>query len=302
MRNLQTLLKLTRKSQLPSSQNPLFSPSTFLSPKPLNLLNPSLKPSTIFTPHLPFLSSQHKVFAFSSQILRFFSTSGASDHNEEDPYETDQDLVIEDWEEEDDTDPEIGDGGAGGGIVLQNVPWGEKVLSIAREVLLQFDDDIKLYSFKTTPRGYIYIRLDKLSNEYGCPSIELIESYSREYKKHLEEDGFKGEIPNDLALEVSSPGAERLLRIPEDLLRFKDFPMVVSYVEEGTEAKSQEKSGVFLLDSIETETEDCVWKLADVRANRDPASKGRPMSRKRKDWRLKLPYSTLNRVTLYLEY
>uniref|UniRef100_A0A803KVM7 DUF7912 domain-containing protein n=1 Tax=Chenopodium quinoa TaxID=63459 RepID=A0A803KVM7_CHEQI len=217
-------------------------------------------------------------------------------------YETDQDLVIEEWVEEDDTDPEIGDGGAGGGIVLQNVPWGEKVLSIAREVLLQFDDDVKLYSFKTTPRGYIYVRLDKLSNEYGCPSIELIESYSREYKKRLEEDGFKGEIPNDLALEVSSPGAERLLRIPEDLLRFKDFPMVVSYVEEGTEAKSQEKSGVFLLDSIETETEHCVWKLADVRANRDPASKGRPMSRKRKDWRLKLPYSKLNRVTLYIEY
>lgn len=50
--------------------------------------------------------------------------------------------------------------------MLQNVAWGEKVLSIAREVLLQFGDDIKLYAFKTTPRGYIYVRLDQLSHEY----------------------------------------------------------------------------------------------------------------------------------------
>lgn len=102
-------------------------------------------------------------------------------------------------------------------------------------------------------------------------------------------------------LQVSSPGAERLLRVPDDLLRFKDFPMVVSYVEE-TEAKCQEKSGVFFLDSIETESEHCVWKLADVRGNRDPASKGRPMSRKKKDWRWKLPYTMLKKVTLYIEF
>ena len=49
--------------------------------------------------------------------------------------------------------------------MLQNVPWGERVLSIAREVLLQFGGDMELFSFKTTPRGYIYMRLDKLSNK-----------------------------------------------------------------------------------------------------------------------------------------
>lgn len=41
------------------------------------------------------------------------------------------------------------------------------------------------------------------SLRYGCPSMDLIESYSREYKKRLEEEGSKGEIPNDLALEVN---------------------------------------------------------------------------------------------------
>ena len=59
----------------------------------------------------------------------------------------------------------MGDGGDGGGIVLQNVPWGERVLSIAREVLLPFGSDMELFSFKTTPREYIYVRLDKLSNK-----------------------------------------------------------------------------------------------------------------------------------------
>lgn len=49
--------------------------------------------------------------------------------------------------------------------MLQGVPWGERALSIAREVLLQFGDEMELYAFKTTPRGYVYVRLDKLSNE-----------------------------------------------------------------------------------------------------------------------------------------
>lgn len=50
--------------------------------------------------------------------------------------------------------------------MLQSVPWGDQVLSIAHEVLSQFSDDLKLFAFKVSPRGYIYVRLDKLSNEY----------------------------------------------------------------------------------------------------------------------------------------
>lgn len=49
--------------------------------------------------------------------------------------------------------------------MLQGVPWGEQVLSIANDVLLQFSNDMKLYAFKTTSQGYIYVRLDNLSNE-----------------------------------------------------------------------------------------------------------------------------------------
>ncbi|KAL5553604.1 hypothetical protein UlMin_041005 [Ulmus minor] len=204
------------------------------------------------------------------------------------------------WEDEEEvTEPKIGDGGDGGGVVLQGVAWGERVHTIALEVLSMFDDDMKLFAFKTTPRGYIYVRLDKLSNEYGCPGIEELEKYNKEYKKRLDEVGALGEIPSDLALEISSPGAERLLKVPDDLDRFKDMPMRVCYNEE-VESKCLEKNGVYVLESIETE--ECVWKLANVKENRDPLGKGRPLSRKQKDWRLKLPFLTHKRVSLYLDY
>ncbi|KAK6133913.1 hypothetical protein DH2020_032342 [Rehmannia glutinosa] len=209
---------------------------------------------------------------------------------------------IDSWEEEDEAEPEVGDGGDGGGVVLQNCPWGERALSIAQEVLQEFGDEgMELYAFKTSYRGYIYVRLDKLSNEYGCPNMKEIESFSRQYKKKLDEVGARGEIPDDLALEVSSPGADRLLRVPDDLLRFKDLPMVVSYLED-SDARCPEKNGVYFLDSIEADSRCCVWKLADVRENRDPSAKGRPLSRKRKDYRLKLPYAMIKRVTLYISY
>ncbi|XP_042052778.1 uncharacterized protein LOC121798026 isoform X1 [Salvia splendens] len=201
---------------------------------------------------------------------------------------------IDSWEEEDEAEPEVGDGGDGGGVVLNNCPWGEKALSIAQEVLREFSEEMQLYAFKTSPRGYIYVRLDKLSNEYGCPSMDEIEAFSRQYKKSLDE-----EIPDDLALEVSSPGADRLLRVPDDLLRFKDMAMIVNYLED-SDTRSPEKEAVYLLDSIETESKCCVWKLADVRENRDPAAKGRPMSRKQRDCMLKLPYDVIKRVKLYI--
>ncbi|KAM7468466.1 hypothetical protein LguiB_016028 [Lonicera macranthoides] len=237
--------------------------------------------------------------------LRYLNTLSSEDEghgNQENllQYETNEEIEpIDSWEEEEDeAEAKIGDGGDGGGVVLQNCPWGERALSLAREVLLQFGDGMELFSFKTTPRGYIYVRLDKLSNEYGCPSMEEIESYSREYKKRVDEVGALGEIPNDLALEVSSPGAERLLKVPDDLDRFKDMPMRVSYVEE----VGPEKNGVFYVESVETESGSCAWRLADVKENRDPSAKGRPLSRKQKDWRLKLPYAMFKKVTLYLDY
>lgn len=88
--------------------------------------------------------------------------------------------------------------------------------------------------------------------------------------------------------------------MPDDLSRFKDMPMRVCYTE-NIESNCPEEDGVFLLDSIEKESGISVWKLADVKENRDPLRKGRPLSRKQKDWQLKLPFNMHRMVTLYLE-
>ncbi|XP_061355676.1 uncharacterized protein LOC133300181 [Gastrolobium bilobum] len=265
----------------------------------LLLLRTRLHSSPSFHFQNPSLSpSNSHLYPFSSTSLRFFNAS----FSHRIPGETSDDGATTDgWEEEDETEPKIGDGGDGGGVALQNIPWGQRALSIAEEVLMQFGEDIKLYAFKTTPRGYVYVRLDKLTDEYGCPSMEELERYNQEYKKRLDEVGALGEIPDDLALEVSSPGAERILKVPDDLDRFKDIPMRVFYAED-IESNCPEGEGVFLLDCIEKDSEICVWKLADVKENRDPVRKGRPLSRKQKDWRLKLPFNLIRMVTLYIQY
>ncbi|KAK9090998.1 hypothetical protein Sjap_024175 [Stephania japonica] len=220
----------------------------------------------------------------------------------QDGYDETIEEVVYDWEEEDDkAKAVIGDGGDGGGFVLGDVSWGENALRIARDIILQFGDDMEIFAFKVSPRGYIYVRLDKLVNKYGCPSMEEMENFSSLYKKRLDEAGESGDMPSDLALEVSSPGAERLLKVPNDLERFKEMPMQVCYVEINEGPGNIEKDGVFLLESVEAASESCVWKLANVRENRDPLAKGRPMSRKQKEWRLSLPFGSLKKVSLYID-
>ncbi|CAN6196904.1 unnamed protein product [Urochloa humidicola] len=218
-----------------------------------------------------------------------------------------EEWVVE-WEdsEDDGYDPEIGDGGDGGGVVLRDVKWGERALAAAQEVLAgHFGDDIAMFAFKVSPKGYVYVRLDKLTNMYGCPDIEEIESFNRLYKQKLDEIIETGEIPLDLALEVSSPGAERLLKVPEDLDRFKDMAMRVQYLAEGdNDLVSQQnllKDGIFLLESVDTQAEHCIWKLADVKENRAEAGKGRPLNRKQRDWRLQTSFTSVKKLTLYLD-
>lgn len=207
----------------------------------------------------------------------------------------DEDWDVE-WEEEVETEPVIGDGGDGGGVILGDVKWGEHALSLAREVLLSFGDDIALYAFKVSPKGYIYVRLDKLTNRYGCPEIEEIENFNNLYKKRLDEAGEAGAMPNDMALEVSSPGAERLLKVPRDLNRFKEMVMWVHYINESQSPMER----VLMLESVNGDANHCIFKLADVKENRAMLGKGRPLSRRLKDWRLNVPFKSILRIKLYL--
>lgn len=202
-------------------------------------------------------------------------------------------------------DIQLGDGGDGGGVNIGQTQWGEKALSIAKGVLEEFGSNFSLYAFKIAFEGRIYVRLDKLSDRYGSPSIVEIESFSSIFGKRLEEAGQDGILPDNLALEVSSPGAERVVEVPDQLLRFKDLPMLVRYVEElgdeSTKSGAVVKDAILELASFEIESGKSLWKLANVRANRDQAGKGRGLTKKQKEWRTELPLSSLRLVRLYMD-
>lgn len=101
---------------------------------------------------------------------------------------------------------------------------------------------------------------------------------------------------------MSSPGVERVVQIPQELDRFKERPMFVRYVTEGDASGSAiESDGIFRLVSLDLETNCCIWGLADVRINREKAGKGRPLSKKQREWRLNTPFDSLILVRLYSE-
>eukprot|EP01018_Ginkgo_biloba_P019281 Gb_19982 [translate_table: standard] len=229
---------------------------------------------------------------------------GATEQEWTDEMLTDQDEDHEDaYVQEEEAETEVGDGGDGGGVVLAGTTWGSHALAIAEDVMLPFKDDLEIFAFRVSSSGDICIRLDKLSDKYGSPSIDDIGTFTSIYAERLDEAKKAGIVPQHVALEVSSPGAERIVRVPQDLERFKDLPMYVRYMEETTKAKpgSQEQDGIFQLDNIEMELGYCIWRLANVRLNRELFGKGRSLNKKQRDWRLRVPFTSLVLVRLYLD-
>ncbi|XP_027339279.1 uncharacterized protein LOC113853035 [Abrus precatorius] len=205
----------------------------------------------------------------------------------------------EEYEDEDGV-PYAGDGGAGGGISLAGTWWDKKALAIAKEVTVSFDGDLQIYAFKTLVNSTIQVRIEKLSNKSGSPSMEDIEAFSTTYRAKLDEAEIAKFVPDNLSLEVSSPGVERIVRIPDDLDRFKERPMYVKYtINDDSNNPSAEGDGVFKLESFDMETKCCTWGLADVKVNRQKAGKGRPLSKKQREWRLSTPFDSLRFVRLH---
>ncbi|XP_002526158.2 uncharacterized protein LOC8285112 [Ricinus communis] len=213
-----------------------------------------------------------------------------------------EDEDFEDEYLEDEAELYVGDGAGGGGIALAGTWWDIEVLRLAEEVCKSFDGELKLYAFKTLSNSTIQVRIERLTNRSGSPTMEDIEAFSTTYRTWLDEAELAKTIPTNIALEVSSPGVERIVRIPEELDRFKDRSMYVKYASEtsGMESPS-ENNGVFRLISFDIETECCTWGLADVRINREKSGKGRPLSKKQREWRLNTRFDSLLLVRLYSE-
>ncbi|XP_039127004.1 uncharacterized protein LOC120263180 [Dioscorea cayenensis subsp. rotundata] len=165
----------------------------------------------------------------------------------------------------------VGDGVGGGGVSLAGTWWDKKALSIAEEVSIRFLffllawADIRAFFFRISKHA-----LDEVELLWSCTRVNI-------------------------SLEVSSPGVERVVRIPEDLDRFKDRPMYVKYTTDG----DQESDGIFRLISFDLDLCNCTWGIADVKKNRHQAGKGRPLNNKQREWRLQTSFDSLRIVRLH---
>ncbi|TYI28705.1 hypothetical protein ES332_A05G262800v1 [Gossypium tomentosum] len=214
----------------------------------------------------------------------------------------DDDDFFEEEYTEDETELYVGDGAGGGGISLAGTWWDKEALLLAEDVCQSFGGDLGIYAFKTLSNSSIQVRIERLTNKSGSPSMEDIEAFSVSYRAKLDEAELARSIAENITLEVSSPGVERVVRIPQDLDRFRDRSLYVKYVTEVADSgKLSEADGVFRLVSFDMETKCCIWGLADVRINREKAGKGRPLSKKQREWCLETSFDSLRLVRLYSE-
>ena len=102
-------------------------------------------------------------------------------------------------------------------------------------------------------------------------------------------------------MKVSSPGVERVIRIREEVERFKERALYVRYTTSDEAATPQEGDGVLRLISYDMDLRECTWGIADVKINRQQSGKGRPLSKKQREWRLQTPFESLKLVRLYYE-
>jgi ribosome maturation factor RimP len=127
-------------------------------------------------------------------------------------------------------------------------------------------EGVELYLFRAIPaQKKLDIRLDKLDDKYGSPSIDDIERWvtaswqigsplqdrrcsqgqvcdARRFSRmmFLEMEALLGlEEAGEVSFEVSSPGAERQLILPQDLARFDELPLRVEYTAADGSAVTQ---------------------------------------------------------------
>lgn len=209
--------------------------------------------------------------------------------------------------------------------------------------------DVSLYAFRVLGGGQrIDVRLDSLRDRYGSPTMVQIEAFARAFGPALEL-AIGTDAAADVAIEVSSPGAERRLELPGDLRRFAALPLRVEYfcaAEEGGEEEGAAKAAAGGKRSLKTailrilddgsgpiavagedEAEEearpprrgrkaaaeggegeeqaaadgaTLWRLADVKAN--APTKGRGLTRKQRDQRLRIPLADLVSVRIHVEF
>mmetsp|Transcript_19424 Transcript_19424/g.50414 ORF Transcript_19424/g.50414 Transcript_19424/m.50414 type:complete len:350 (+) Transcript_19424:1687-2736(+) len=214
--------------------------------------------------------------------------------DDEDDDEDDGFFDFEGEEEDDLLGLEADDGAPG--ISTGGESWAVTSLEAARNVLSSPSmQDLDLYLFRLIPGRKLDIRLDRLTDTYGSPSIEDIEKFSRMLYKEL--IAMLGEeAASEISLEVSSPGAERTLALPQDLQRFGSLPLRVEY----TDTTGAHMNQALQLESYDETSGLTVWRLAEVKAN--APGKGRGMNKKQKEARFEIPLARITRIRVFVDF
>ena len=137
--------------------------------------------------------------------------------------------------------------------------------------------ELELFSFEAVEaEGRLAIALDKPENPYGSPSLDDIALFSKVLRARLELT-LGAELAGRVEVEVSSPGADRCLRLPGDLRRFAGLPLLVKYQgvgdaqetgEPGAASPPTVREDVLALVGLDEAAGTAEWELADVRANK----------------------------------
>jgi ribosome maturation factor RimP len=180
-----------------------------------------------------------------------------------------------------------------------DVAWGKMALECATAALEECNAEIgpiEFYSFRVNPANFrIYVRLDKMEDKFGSPLMDDIMLFTRKFNAKLEEK----DAPQEIESEVSSPGAERIVRVPEELARFSTLPMRVCHQVQSEDGKTLEQYQVLSLVSLDLEREESVWTLANVRANWP--GKGRKLSKKKLEAEIKIATSAITKANLHVD-
>ncbi|GIL58567.1 hypothetical protein Vafri_13510 [Volvox africanus] len=208
------------------------------------------------------------------------------EYDEED--EGEDDDYAASFLEPDDAPREVATGGTA---------WGEVVLRAAQGVLAQpAMKGLELYLFRALPASRkVDIRLDKLDDLYGSPSIDDIERFQRSLFAALDRD-MGPEAAGEISFEVSSPGAERLVRVPDELNRFAELPLQVEY----RTSDGKDVSSVLLLVGLDEAAGLSSWRLANVRAN--ATVKGRALSKRQLAQLITVPLALISRVRIHVNF
>ena len=99
-------------------------------------------------------------------------------------------------------------------------------------------------------------------------------------------------------------GAEREVRVPEELSRFAALPMRVQYAAVGSDGgpAAAVSSVLCFVEAAAAAGGAAVtrWRLADVRANRT-AGKGRPLNKKQRESIVEIEVAAITKVNLHVD-